>query len=67
LHAIFRARENHFYQFSAGMLDDEEWNAMLKGFVTLFERPFNNDVWNRVQGTYSPSFVEIVNKEISNN
>ena len=66
LHAIFRARENHFYQFTAGMLDEEEWQAMLKGFVTLFERKFNKDVWDRVQGTYSPSFVDLVNKELSN-
>ena len=66
LHAIFRARENHYYQFKANMLDEEEWNAMLKGFITLFERPLNSEVWNRVKGTYSPTFVDIVEKELSN-
>ena len=66
LHAIFRARENHYYQFTANMLDEEEWNAMLKGFITLFERPFNSEVWNRVKGTYSPTFVDLVEKELSN-
>ena len=47
------------------MLDEEEWNAMLKGFITLFERSFNFEVWNRVKGTYSPKFVEIVDEELS--
>jgi len=65
LHAIFRARENHFYQFNANMLDEEEWEAMLRGFVTLFERQFNFEVWNRVKGTYSPKFVEIVDTELT--
>ena len=67
LHAIFRARENHFYQYTASMLDEDEWDAMLKGFVTLFERPFNIEVWNRVKGTYSPKFVSIVDEELSKN
>ena len=65
LHAIFRARENHFYQFTAKMLDQEEWDAMLRGFVTLFERGFNHDVWKRVKGTYSRKFVEIVDEELT--
>tara|TARA_S200000501_G_C20559901_1_gene628313 strand:+ start:159 stop:617 length:459 start_codon:yes stop_codon:yes gene_type:complete len=67
LHAIFRARENHFYQYSAGMLDEEEWTAMLKGFITLFERSFNFETWERVKGTYSLKFVEIVDNELSKN
>ncbi len=64
LHAIFRARENHFYQYKEGMLDTEEWDAMLKGFLTLFERPFNIETWNRVKGTYSKKFVSVVDKEL---
>jgi hypothetical protein len=47
------------------MLDQEEWDAMLRGFVTLFERQFNLDVWKRVKGTYSQKFVEIVDVELT--
>ena len=46
------------------MLDTEEWDAMLKGFLTLFERPFNIETWNRVKGTYSKKFVSVVDKEL---
>ena len=49
------------------MLDEEEWTAMLKGFITLFERSFNFETWERVKGTYSLKFVEIVDNELSKN
>ena len=63
--AILRARENHFYQYQMGMLDDEEWKTMRKALGTLFMgNKLNLDVWNKSKSTFNPEFVNIVQEEI---
>ena len=39
--AIVRARQNQHYQHSIGMLDENEWNAMVSSFKTLLSDPKN--------------------------
>ena len=63
--AILRARENHFYQYKMGMLDDEEWKTMRKALGTLFiDNALNLDIWNKSKSTFNPEFVRIVDEEI---
>ena len=40
---MLRARENQFYQFKIGMLDEDEWTAMLISFCLLYTSPSPRD------------------------
>ena len=43
---ILRARQNQHYQYSVGMLDEDEWNAMVSSFKTLLSDPKNLEIWS---------------------
>ena len=61
---MLRARENQFYQFKIGMLDEDEWNAMLISFKTLFKEPKHLEIWEFIKITFAEDFVELVDEQI---
>ena len=62
---MLRARENQFYQFKIGMLDEDEWNAMLVSFKTLFKEPKHLEIWEFIKITFADDFVELVDDQIT--
>ena len=61
---MLRARENQFYQFKIGMLDEEEWSSMLISFKTLFKEPKHLEIWDFIKITFAEDFVELVDDQI---
>ena len=62
--AIVRARQSQHYQYSIGMLDEEEWAAMLSSFKTLFKDPKNLEIWSWIAPTFPKEFIKIVEQQI---
>jgi len=62
--AIVRARQNQHYQHSIGMLDQNEWNAMVSSFKTLLSDPKNLEIWSFISPTFPQDFVDFVDQQI---
>ena len=62
--AIIRARQNQFYQNSVGMLDGDEWEAMVSSFKTLLSDEKNIEIWNFMSPTFPKEFVAFVDEKI---
>ena len=62
--AIVRARQNQFYQYSIGMLDEDEWNSMVSSLKTLFNDEKNIEVWGFMAPTFPKDFVDFVDEKI---
>ena len=62
--AIVRARQNQFYQYSIGMLDEDEWNSMVSSLKTLFNDEKNIEVWGFMASTFPKDFVDFVDEKI---
>ena len=62
--AIVRARQNQHYQHSIGMLDEDEWRAMVSSFKTLLSDPKNLEIWSFISPTFPQDFVDFVNEKI---
>ena len=62
--AIVRARQNQFYQYSIGMLDEDEWNSMVSSLKTLFNDKKNIEVWDFMAATFPKDFVDFVDEKI---
>ena len=62
--AIVRARQNQHYQHSIGMLDENEWNAMVSSFKTLLSDPKNLEIWSFKSPTFPKDFVNFVDEKI---
>ena len=62
--AIVRARQNQFYQYSIGMLDEDEWNSMVSSLKTLFNDEKNIEVWDFMASTFPKDFVDFVDEKI---
>ena len=62
--AIVRARQNQFYQYSIGMLDEDEWNSMVSSLKTLFNDEKNIEVWNFMAASFPKDFVDFVDEKI---
>ena len=61
---IIRARQNQFYQNSIGMLDGDEWEAMVASFKTLLSDEKNIEIWTFMAPTFPKEFVEFVDEKI---
>ena len=61
---IIRARQNQFYQNSIGMLDGDEWEAMVASFKTLLSDEKNIEIWTFIAPTFPKEFVEFVDEKI---
>ncbi len=61
---MLRARENQHYQFKIGMLDEDEWEAMLVSFKTLFKEPKQLEIWSFIKITFAEDFAELVDEQI---
>ena len=61
---IIRARQNQFYQNSIGMLDGDEWKAMVASFKTLLSDEKNIEIWTFMAPTFPKEFVELVDEKI---
>ncbi|MBL07793.1 uncharacterized protein METZ01_LOCUS44478 [marine metagenome] len=61
--AILRARQNQHYQYTIGMLDEEEWIAMLSSFRTLLRDKKNLEIWDWVAPTFPKDFVKLVEEQ----
>jgi len=61
---MLRARENQHYQFKIGMLDEDEWEAMLVSFKTLFKEPKHLEIWSFIKITFAEDFAELVDEQI---
>jgi hypothetical protein len=61
---MLRSRENQFYQYTIGMLDEAEWASMLKSFKTLFRSPYHLKLWSFMRETFDEEFVVIVDEII---
>jgi hypothetical protein len=62
--AIIRARQNQFYQNSIGMLDGDEWKAMVASFKTLLSDKKNIEIWSFMSPTFPKDFVKFVDEKI---
>ena len=62
--AIVRARKNQHYQHSIGILDENEWNAMVSSFKTLLSDPKNLEIWSFISPTFPKDFVNFVDEKI---
>jgi len=62
--AILRGRQSQHYQYTLGMLDQSEWDAMLSSFKTLLNDERNLRIWSWVAPTFPKDFVDLVQKEI---
>ena len=62
--AIVRARQNQHYQHSIGMLDDDEWKAMVSSFKTLLSDPKNLEIWSFISPTFPRDFINFVDDQI---
>ena len=62
--AIVRARQNQHYQHSIGMLDENEWNAMVSSFKTLLSYNKNLEIWSFISPTFPKDFVNFVDEKI---
>lgn len=62
---MLRARENQHYQFKIGMLDEDEWEAMLVSFKTLFKEPKHLEIWSFIKITFAEDFAELVDEQIN--
>ena len=62
--AIVRARQNQHYQHSIGMLDENEWNAMVSSFKTLLSDPKNLEIWSFISPTFPKDFINFVDEKI---
>ena len=60
--AILRARQSQHYQYTIGMLDEEEWDSMLKSFRTLFRSEYHLKLWSFMRDTFDEEFVVIVDE-----
>ena len=47
-----------------GILDEDEWNAMLISFKTLFKEPKHLEIWEFIKITFAEDFVELVDEQI---
>ena len=61
---IIRARQNQFYQNSIGMLDGDEWKAMVASFKTLLSDEKNIEIWTFMAPTFPKEFVKFVDEKI---
>lgn len=61
---MLRSRENQYYQYTIGMLDEVEWSSMLKSFKTLFRSPYHLKLWSFMRETFDEEFVVIVDQII---
>ena len=61
---IIRARQNQFYQNSIGMLDGDEWDAMVASFKTLLSDEKNIEIWTFMAPTFPKEFVKFVDEKI---
>ena len=61
---MLRSRENQYYQYTIGMLDEAEWDSMLKSFKTLFRSPYHLKLWSFMRDTFDEEFVVIVDEII---
>ena len=61
--AILRARQSQHYQYSIGMLDQEEWEAMLASFRTLLRSKKNIEIWDWISPTFPKNFVDLVEEQ----
>ena len=61
--AILRARQSQHYQYSIGMLDQEEWEAMLASFRTLLRTKKNIEIWDWISPTFPKNFVALVEEQ----
>ena len=61
--AILRARQSQHYQYSIGMLDQEEWEAMLASFRTLLRTKKNIEIWDWISPTFPKNFVDLVEEQ----
>ena len=57
---MLRSRENQYYQYTIGMLDESEWASFLKSFKTLFKSPHHVKLWSFMRETFDEDFVVIV-------
>ena len=62
--AILRGWPSQHYQYSLGMLDQSEWDAMLSSFKTLLGDERNLKIWSWVAPTFPADFVKLVQNEI---
>lgn len=58
--AMFREWETYAYQRHIGVLDDSEWNAILRNFRTVLEFPGTIDHWGLSKEMYSTHLVTII-------
>lgn len=58
----FRNRENDWFQYRRGVMDDESWNRYLSALSGLFRCERNRNWWiNYGTRSFNPGFVEQVN------
>ena len=63
--ALFRMRENLYFQFKNGVIDKESWGSYQSVFVSFLKTvPTMRKSWDLVSPTLNANFVAEINKEI---
>lgn len=63
--ALFRMRENLFFQYKNGVIDKESWESYQTTFVRFLKTiPSMRNTWNITSQSFNKEFVETINREI---
>jgi hypothetical protein len=63
--AVWRLRENIYYQYKNGLFDEPEFLAESASWAGSFDTPFGREFFCRTRHFYSPGFVELVEGMLS--
>lgn len=63
--ALFRMRENLFFQYKNGVIDKESWESYQTTFVGFLKNyPSMRHVWDSISSSFNKEFVDTINNEI---
>ena len=63
--ALFRVRENLWFQYRNGVLDEQTWNSSRQVLISqLKNNPSKRQTWEFSSESFSPGFVSEINDEL---
>lgn len=62
---LVRSREQQWFQFRDGFLDEQMWNSYLSGLTGNLSTPSTRRWWNSAESLFDQDFVTAVNEVLS--
>ncbi len=63
--AVWRLRENIYYQYQNGLFDESEFLAESASWAGSFDTPFGHQYYCRTRTFFSPGFINLVEGMLS--